>query len=181
MPTPQRDEPERRPRLEPTRPATLIVAALVTTALAWLGISTFWGDMPTLPWLPPLTLLGLALVEAFAAQSTKNRIDRKDGAGPIEPLIIARFAVLAKASALAGALFGGLYLGMSTWLLIQRSVLVRANDDVPQALLGVGASIALVAAALVLERACRVPPPPDEEAGETRAKPANGSSGDERR
>jgi hypothetical protein len=178
MPPP--DEPARRPRLEPTRPATLIVATLVTTALAWVGISQFWGNMPTLPWLPPLTLIGLALVEAFAAQSTKNRIDRKAGAGPIEPLIIARFAVLAKASALAGALFGGLYLGMASWLLIQREVLIRANDDVPQALIGVGGSAALVIAALVLERACRVPPSPDEDTGDTRAKPANGSTDGER-
>src|SRR5687768_15170087 len=98
MSMPPRDGPERRTRLEPTRPATLVVAALVTTAVSWLGISAFWGEMPTLPWLPPLTLLGLALVEAFAAQSTKDRIDRKSGAGPIEPLIIARYAVLAKAS-----------------------------------------------------------------------------------
>jgi hypothetical protein len=177
---PQRDGSGPRPRLEPTRPATLIVAGLVTTALSWVGISSFWGDMPTLPWLPPLTLLGLAVVEAFSAQSTKNRIDRKAGAGPIEPLIIARYAVLAKASALAGALFGGLYLGMASWLLVQREVLVRANDDVPQALLGVGASVALVIAALALERACRVPPSPDEDAGDTGTKPANGGTDGER-
>jgi hypothetical protein len=177
---PRPDEPGRRPRLEPTRPATLVVAALVTTAIAWVGTSALWGEMPTLPWLPPLTLLGLALVEAVSAQSTKNRIDRKAGAGPIEPLIIARYAVLAKASALAGALFGGLYLGMASWLLVQREVLVRANDDVPQALLGVGGSAALVIAALALERACRIPPSPDEDVDDTRAKPANGGSDGER-
>jgi len=47
---------------------------------------------------------------------------RKEGAGPLQPLIIARYAVLGKASALVAALFGGLYLGMSTWLLTQKAV-----------------------------------------------------------
>jgi hypothetical protein len=178
---PQRDEPERRPRLEPTRPATLVVAALATAALAWIGISAFWGEMDTLPWLPPLTLLGLAIVEAVTAQNTKNRIDRKPGAGPIEPLLIAKYAVLGKASALAGALFGGLFLGTTSWLLVVRGEKVRADDDLPQSFLGLVGAGALVAAALLLERACRVPPSPDEDAGDSRAKPVNGSADDERR
>src|SRR6185312_16768879 len=117
MAIPPPDDPNQRPRLEPTRPATLAVAALAATALAWIGISNFWNELPTLPWIPPLTLVGLAVFEAAEALATKNRIDRKRGASPVQPLIVARFAVLAKASALAGALFGGLYLGMTAWLL----------------------------------------------------------------
>jgi hypothetical protein len=184
MATPPRDDQDRRPSLEPTRPANLAVAALITTALAWLGISSFWGSMPTLPWLPPLTLLGLAIVEAVVALNTKNRIDRKAGAGPIEPLVIARYAVLAKASAMAGALFAGLFLGMTSWLLLKRGVLVRANDDLPQAILGIVGSAALVVAALALERACRVPPSPDQTTGaaggdDARTKPTNGGVPDE--
>lgn len=160
MATPSPDDQNRRPSLEPTRPATLAVAALTTTALAWLGISNFYGEMPTLPWLPPLTLLGLAIVEAFTAYSTKNRIDRKAGAGRIEPLIIARYVVLAKASALAGALFAGLYVGLASWLFAERDRLVEVPNDLPQAVVGVIGSVALVGAGLWLERACRVPPPP---------------------
>jgi len=128
--------------------------------LAWIGISSLWNSMPTLPWLPPLTLIGLAIFEGFEAYSTRNRILRKEGAGPLQPLVIARYAVLGKASALVAALFGGLYLGMSTWLLTQKGVLAKVSENLPQALLGVAASIVLVAAALWLERACRVPPSP---------------------
>ena len=145
-------------RMEPTSPATLAIAALATTALAWIGISNFWNSLPTLPWLPPLTLIGLAIFEGVEAYSTRNRILRKEGAGPLQPLVIARYAVLGKASALVAALFGGMYIGMSTWLLTQRGVLAKVSDNLPQALLGVAASIVLVAAALWLERACRVPP-----------------------
>lgn len=145
-------------RMEPTRPATLVIAALATTALAWIAISNFWNSLPTLPWLPPLTLIGLAIFEGIEAYSTRNRILRKEGAGPLQPLVIARYAVLGKASALVAALFGGMYLGMSTWLLTQRGVLAKVSENLPQALLGVAGSIVLIAAALWLERSCRVPP-----------------------
>src|SRR6266508_1075150 len=102
MATPPPDDPNQKARLEPTRPATLAVAALAATALAWIGISNLWNELPTLPWLPPFTLIGLAFFEAFEAIVTKSRIDRKKGAGPLHPLIIARYAVLAKASGVAG-------------------------------------------------------------------------------
>ncbi|WP_344618182.1 DUF3180 domain-containing protein [Dactylosporangium salmoneum] len=144
--------------MEPTSPATLVVAALATTALAWIVISNFWNSLPTLPWLPPLTLIGLAIFEGIEAYSTRNRILRKEGAGPLQPLVIARYAVLGKASALVAALFGGMYIGLATWLLTQRGVLAKVSENLPQALLGVAGSIVLIAAALWLERACRVPP-----------------------
>jgi hypothetical protein len=165
MATPPPDDPNPKARLEPTRPATLAVAALAAMALSWIGISAFWNELPTLPWLLPLTLVGLAVYEAAEALATKNRIDRKRGAGPVRPLIVARFAVLAKASALVGAMFGGLYLGVTAWLLTQRGVLAQVADNLPQALLGTAGSILLVAAALWLERSCRVPPPPRDGEG----------------
>jgi hypothetical protein len=163
MATPPPDDPNPKARLEPTRPATLAVAALAATALSWIGISNFWGQMPSLPWLPPLTLIGLAIFEAAEALATKNRIDHKRGASPVQPLVVARYAVLAKASALAGSIFGGIYLGMTTWLLAQRGVLAKADADLPQAVLGAAGAILFVAAALWLERACRVPPTPRDQ------------------
>jgi hypothetical protein len=162
MATPSPDDQSQKGRLQPTRPATLLVLALATTALAWIGISNFYNEMPRLPWLPPLTLFGLAIVEAFAAYTTKNRIDRKAGAPPVQPLVVARYLVLAKASAVAGALFGGLYAGLTTWLLAMRGTLVEAAHDLPQAVIGLGGSLALLTTALWLERACRVPPPPKD-------------------
>jgi Protein of unknown function (DUF3180) len=165
MATPPPDDPTPKSRLEPTRPATLAVAAMAAMALSWIGISTWWNELPTLGWLPQLTLIGLAVFEAVEAIATKSRIDRKRGASRVQPLVVARFAVLAKASALAGALFGGLYLGMTAWLLTQRGVLAQVDDNLPQAVLGTAGSILFVAAALWLERSCRVPPPPRDSEG----------------
>jgi hypothetical protein len=169
MATPPPDDRNPKARLEPTRPATLAVAALAMTALSWIGMSNWWKDLPPMPWLPPLTLVGLAIFEAFEAFNTKSRIDRKRGAPALQPLVVARYAVLAKASALAGALFGGLYLGMTSWLLAQKDVLEKANDDLPQSVLGTAGSILFVAAALWLERSCRIPPPPRD--GEPPVRP----------
>jgi hypothetical protein len=146
-------------RMRPTSIATLFSAALATAGLAWLAISLLYDKFEQLPWLPPLTLLGLALVEAVTASSTRARIERRKGTAPINPLLVARYVVLAKASALAGALFTGLYSGIFAWLLTERDGRQSIDRDLPLAVVGMLGSFALVIAALWLERACQVPPP----------------------
>lgn len=145
----------------PTRPATLVVAGLAAAAVAWLLISRFYGQIPALPWLPSVTLGGLAVLEGYAAVNTRARIDRKPGHEPVEPLTVARFVVLAKASSLVGAIFVGLYAGAVGWLVIEGT---RATStDIPAAVAGLIGALALVVAALWLERSCRVPEQPDDE------------------
>lgn len=157
------EPPAPEPRLQPTNAATLIVAGIGSAAVAWLIISHWYGEMPKLPWLPAFTLFALAMVEFTLAQQTRARIERKPGRPPVEPLAVARYAVLAKASSLAGAIFTGFSVGLIAWLLIDGQVLAAAAKDLPAAIAtGVG-SVALVAAGLWLERACRVPEPPDQE------------------
>lgn len=164
-PAPGADGPdgEARPSLRPTRPATLVVAALVTAALAWLGVSRYFGDIPNLNWLPGLTLAGLAVVEGIAAHNTKARIDRRPGTPRVNPLLVARYAVLAKASSLAGAILAGAYGGVAAWALAERGRLTAAEKNLFPSIAGLVGALALVAAALLLERACRVPPPPEDE------------------
>lgn len=145
----------------PTRPATLVVFGLGAAALAWLLISAAYRYIPGLPWLPAATIGGLAALEAYAAANTRARIHRRPGRDPVDPLTVARFVVLAKASSLAGAIFAGFYAGLTGWLVVEPTR--AATNDVPAASAGLIASLALVAAALWLERSCRVPEPPDEE------------------
>lgn len=160
-PAPNRQPPQ--PSVGPTSLATLAVAALAAAALAWLGISRFYSDLPQMPWLPPLTLAGLGVVEAITAVSTKARIDRRKGTAPINPLLVARYVALAKASALAGSIFAGAYAGVLLWLVSERDRNEYFDNDFPQTVVGVLGSSALVVAALWLERSCRVPPPPENE------------------
>jgi hypothetical protein len=165
-------------RMRQTRPATLVVTLLAAAAVSWLGIDNFYGIMPRLPWLPPLTMLVLGLGEAYAAWHTKAWVDRRTGATPVAPLVIARYVVLAKASALVGALFCGIYCGLTGWLLLQRETLLAADRDLPPAVVGVIGSATLVVGALLLERACRVPgPPPGSQPGSPPGSSPGSSSG----
>lgn len=158
------------PRLQPTNPATLIVAGLGSAAVAWLIISTWYFDLATLPflgrngWLPAFTLLALAIVEFALAQQTRARLEGKPGRERVEPLAVARYAVLAKASSLAGSIFAGFAAGFSLWLFVeQQRQLAAVSRDLPAALTSLACSLALVGAALWLERACRVPKRPEDD------------------
>lgn len=155
------DGPGPEPRLGPTRPATLVVAALAAAAVAWLLVSRFYGEFPQLPWLPTVTIAALAVLEGYAAMNTRARIERRPGQDPVNPLAVARLVVLAKASSLVGAIFGGFYAGLVVWLAIERTR--AATNDLPAGIAGLVANLALVVAALWLERACRVPEQPGED------------------
>ncbi|WP_033776526.1 DUF3180 domain-containing protein [Salinispora cortesiana] len=150
-------------RMGPTRASTLVVAGLAAAAVAWLLISFFYYDyLPGgLPWLPVVTLAGLAVLEAYAAVNTRARIERRPGKEPVNPLLVARFVVLAKASALAGAIFAGFYGGLTGWLFLEPTQVAASDRNVAGSSLL--AALALVAAALWLERSCRVPEQEDDE------------------
>jgi hypothetical protein len=147
--------------MRPTRASTLVVAFVAAAVVSWLLIERFYGDIPQLPALPLVTLLLLAVAEGVTAKATRNRIERRPGTLPVEPLVVARLAALAKASSLGGALFGGLYTGVFLFVVQERDRLAAASHDLPVAGGGVLACGLLVGAALWLERACRIPERPD--------------------
>ncbi len=151
------------PTMGPTRASTLLVAALAAAAVGWLLISgLYYGDNGlSIPWLPTAIIAALAVLEAYLAWNTRSRIERRPGHDPVEPLMVVRFVVLAKASSLAAAIFAGFSGAMLVWLAIETTK--SAAEDRPSAAGGLIASVALMAAALWLERACRVPEQPDDE------------------
>jgi hypothetical protein len=137
----------------------------VAGVVSWAAFSEYYGQIPDLNYLPGITLAGLAIVEFAAAYNTRQRIEHKPGRGRVNPLLVARYAVLAKASSLVGAIFGGIYAGAAIWAFSKRGFLRVADENLPPALAGLIGSIALVAAAILLERACRVPPQDEDENG----------------
>lgn len=155
-----------RPRIGPTRLSTLVVAGLAALAVSWLLISRFYGAFRELPWLPIAVSVALAVLEGYLAYTTRARIDRRPGREPVDPLAVARFVVLAKASSLTGALFTGFYAGVLLWLVVEEARLGAIDarrSDLPTAAVGVVGALALTVAALWLERACRVPPHQDDQ------------------
>jgi hypothetical protein len=148
--------------MRPTSFSVLIVAALAAAALAWLLLAAFYGSIgPKLPWSPAIVLAVLAVAEALLAQNTGARIQRKPGTMPVDPLAVARYVALAKASSLVGALSSGFSAGLVGWLAVAGTE--AAHEDLPAGIGGLVAALMLVAAALWLERSCRIPERPDSE------------------
>jgi Protein of unknown function (DUF3180) len=169
--------PQQRPTVTPTNPATLIVAALVAASLAWFMISVWYSVIfpKQLPWIPAVTFGLLALFELVLANNTRARIGRRPGRPLVEPLLVARYVLLAKASSLAGAIFAGFFGGVVLWLLTQLR-LAAAGKDLPPGIGAFVASLALIAAALWLEHSCRVPPRPEDKDDLGQGRNGNGDN-----
>jgi hypothetical protein len=146
--------------VRPTRLSVLLAAAVVAGAVSYLIVRSAYGSLPTLPRFAPASLAIVAVAEGLLALGTRSRLARKPGTHPIEPMLVARYAALAKATSLVGALVTGAYVG----LLIYVSSLSgpTPHDDTVTAAFGTASSVAVVAAALALERTCRVKQRPDK-------------------
>src|SRR6185503_12946931 len=97
------------------------------------------------------------------AWQLRNRIARKDGARPVQPLTAARAVALAKASSLVGALMVGVWVGVLVTVFPIMASSAAAGEDRTTALVGLVGSAALVAAALWLENSCKTPDPPQQD------------------
>lgn len=156
--------------MNPTRTRGLVVVAVVCAAATWLLLLHAYSALPPLSWTMVLTPLLLAVVEARAGHLIKARVSGRrrpageDAAGgwgrrprPLHPIAIARTAAIAKASALAAAVLGGVAVGFVLDLARSLSQPIPRQDTFTA--LGIlGASVVLAVAAVYLERSCQVPP-----------------------
>jgi hypothetical protein len=158
--------------MSPVRRRDLVVLAAGLALASWLLVRSWYGSLPALDWWLPAPLALLALAEAYGARTLRTRLaaERAARAGRaprpgeaavrrVEPLLVARLAVLAQASAYVGAVFTGVWGGVlaHVWPTAVDGVRAARGDTVA-AVVGIGCSLGLVAAALWLESVCRVPP-----------------------
>ena len=162
------DEPPEPPtgRVRTTSPGSVIGFALTGLVLGWLlrPVSIrVSGVAPTVGWLPVLALFLAALIIGAVAWSTSRslrprppaRARRLDPAPGLEPHHAVNRLVLAKASALAGAMVAGGYLGYAlSWWGVSEAAL--AQQRLVQSLVAGLGGVLIVAGSLLLERACRV-------------------------
>ncbi|MGY2127157.1 DUF3180 domain-containing protein [Blastococcus sp. SYSU DS0617] len=161
--------------MTPVRRRDLVVLAGGLAVAAWLLVRAWYGELPALDWWLPVSLAVLALVEALGARTLRARLaaqraaraGRAPRAGeraarPVEPLLVARVAVLAQASAYVGAVFTGVWAGVLAHAGPLAARVQDARSDTVTAVIGVLCSLALVAAALWLESVCRIPPEDQE-------------------
>jgi hypothetical protein len=147
-----------------THPSSLVASVVGGIVLGYLGdllmVST--GRNALVPPLSlPITLVGVAAIVLVLAWPIHRAVT---GASKrrIDPFRAMRIAVLAKASSLAGALVLGLGLGITIFLVTR--VVVPSAATVWLALAtAIGAAL-LLAAGLVAEWFCTLPPPDDPDA-----------------
>ncbi|MFJ3308679.1 DUF3180 domain-containing protein [Streptomyces sp. NPDC086549] len=153
----------------------LVGVFVVAGVLSWAG-ARLWNSIGTLPSVPlaaPIVLALIAAVLLATALSLRARLkaqrERRPGAKGVDPLMAARAVVFGQASALVAALVAGMYGGTGVFLLEQLDIPAR-RDQAIYAALSVLAGIAVIAAALFLERVCKLPE--DEDHNHPGAEPA---------
>ncbi|NYI05683.1 DUF3180 domain-containing protein [Allostreptomyces psammosilenae] len=152
--------------MKPLRLSTLVATAAVTGLLSWgaFGLWRSYGTVPGVPPAAPIVLLLIAAALGATAITFRNRLreqrDRVPGARGVNPLVAARAVVFGQASALVSSAVLGVYAGLGTFLLPDWSVSTR-RGDIYLSGLSVLAAVAVIAAAFLLERICRLPEDPE--------------------
>jgi hypothetical protein len=159
----------------PVRRRDLVVLAVGIAFATWLVVRSAYGSLPPFSWWLPVPLGVLAVAEALGARSLSARLSaQREGrrspgrtpataARPVEPLLVARAAVLAQASAWVGAVLTGAWAGVLLHTGPALGRLSAASGDTVTAVLGVVLGAALTVAALWLEHVCKVPPGEDDD------------------
>ncbi|WP_320782519.1 DUF3180 domain-containing protein [Streptomyces sp. CRN 30] len=141
---------------------------VVAGVLSWAG-ARLWNSVGTLPSVPlaaPIVLALIAVVLLATALSLRARLkaqrDRVPGAKGVDPLMAARAVVFGQASALVAALVAGVYGGTGVVLLESLDIPAR-RDQAVYAGFAVLAALGVIAAAIFLERVCRLPEDEDDD------------------
>ncbi|MFF2652442.1 DUF3180 domain-containing protein [Streptomyces sp. NPDC058045] len=136
--------------------------------LAWAG-ARLWDSLGTLPRVPgaaPVVLAVIAVILLATALSLRTRLkaqrERQPDAKGVDPLVAARAVGFAQASALVAALVAGGYAGTGVFLLEFLDIPAR-RDQAITAGFSVLAGLGVIAAALFLERVCRLPDDEDDD------------------
>lgn len=148
---------------------------IVAGVLSWAG-ARLWnaiGTLPSVPLAAPIVLALIAVVLLSTALSIRARLkaqrERRPEAKGVDPLMAARALVFGQASALVAALVAGMYGGTGVFLLESLDIPAR-RDQAIYAGFSVLAGIGVIAAAIFLERVCKLPE--DDEHNGAGAAPA---------
>jgi hypothetical protein len=143
----------------PTRWPSVVGLIAVAGLIGWF-VAVQEGLLGALPAYAPVTAGLIAVFELALARVVSRKVRHVGHGKPMHPLQVARAAVLAKASSATGALLVGFYGGLFVWATRQDQLRAAAHDA-RVAGWSAGASLLLLVGALLLERACRTPQPPD--------------------
>ncbi|MCD0452288.1 DUF3180 domain-containing protein [Actinocorallia sp. API 0066] len=150
--------------MKPSRPAVLLALVVVPALAVWVVLRLFYSTLPPLPWTAVPTFLLLAVGEVFSGVSTRNKILHRsaaESARPVDPLSVARMAVLGKASAHAAAALAGVFLGFVLFVAGDLDKPTLRHDFFVSAATALSALV-LTGAGFFLEWCCRIPKGKDD-------------------
>ncbi len=149
----------------PTRPRDLVLPALGAAVVVHLLVRLGYGSLPAFPGTAGVPLAVLGLAEAVGGSGLRARIRRRPGTRPVAPLVAARAVLVARASALGGALTAGAWAGLLAYVAPRSADVAAAAGDTVAAAVGLVGALALVAGALWLQHCCRTPDDPADGVG----------------
>ena len=145
-----------------TRPTMLLLLALLGGGAGWF-LETLLVSAGSPAFIPPYTLAvvlaAIGVIVVFVARPVYRAV-RRTATTRVDPFYATRAVVLAKASSLTGALFGGVAAGVLVFLLT-RSV-VPAGGAVAMTIVTIAGSVILLAGGLIAEKMCTLPPDDDD-------------------
>jgi len=145
-----------------TRPSMLLLLAVLGGGAGWF-LETLLVSAGSPAFIPPYTLAvvlaAIGVIVVFVARPVYRAV-RRTATTRVDPFYATRAVVLAKASSLTGALFGGVAAGVLVFLLT-RSV-VPAGGAVAMTIVTVAGSVILLAGGLIAEKMCTLPPDDDD-------------------
>jgi hypothetical protein len=142
--------------MRPTRARELAAAGVIAGVLGYLLLTWTYRSLPQLPRTAPLSIFIFALLEFQTANITRHRMAGRVGTKPIAAITVARLAALAKASSLTAAVLAGGWVALLAYTTAHWDEFGTAGADLLTSCLGLAAAVILLAAALLLERVCRV-------------------------
>ena len=140
----------------------LLLLAVLGGGAGWF-LETLLVSAGSPAFIPPYTLAvvlaAIGVIVVFVARPVYRAV-RRTATTRVDPFYATRAVVLAKASSLTGALFGGVAAGVLVFLLT-RSV-VPAGGAVAMTIVTIAGSIILLAGGLIAEKMCTLPPDDDD-------------------
>lgn len=153
-PSGDEQEPDSQGHLQLTQPGPVVAFGLVGAVAGWAMrpvVLRLGGDEPGLSWAPALLIGFMAACLVGVAWLTRKALAER---GRLEPHKAVNRMVLGKASALVAAAFLGWYAGRAIGQIGIASEL--AGERLLHAGVAVVTAVAMLGAALALERACLV-------------------------
>lgn len=144
----------------------LVGAAVFVTAASAMLTTRFYGSMLAIPATVSITLWVMAVVcGVLARKVSQARKEDAHGIGldssQLNPLTVAQFLLVGKASAWTGSIVGAAYLGVAIHVVPRAGELLAAQGDLIGVITSALGGAAMAVAGIVLERQCEVSPPAD--------------------